>query len=215
MDKLLNQEEIINSSQSNLHPHCFSGACSVGQWPPSIITGGMDAWILYTWGIVHRDITHKVRGGEKACLLMKSHLQGAQICLSVLFVGLHLVVELLLSHPAEVVVLLQGLVQYLPLVLTLLSQLLQHQGLLGLWKVRHACYNTRSPDHLVSGKRPACNPNLFLTWFLVSSLITKTENRQTVLVMTTYYILACRLICRINVFGILATEWCCWGSGSK
>lgn len=52
--------------------------------------------------------------------------------LAVLFVDLHLVVEFLLCHLAEVVVLLQGLVEHLSLMLPLLSQLLQEQGLLRL-----------------------------------------------------------------------------------
>lgn len=49
-----------------------------------------------------------------------------------LLAQLHLVVQLLLSQPAEVVVLLQGLVKHFPLVLSLLRQLLQDLGLLDL-----------------------------------------------------------------------------------
>lgn len=81
---------------------------------------------------------------------MEPLLQGIQVGLPVLFVDLHLVVELLLSHLAEVIVLLQGLVQHLPLVVSLFRQLLQHHGLLGLRDTKDACYTTWSIGQLVS-----------------------------------------------------------------
>lgn len=54
------------------------------------------------------------------------------MCFADLPAQLHLVVELLLGQAAEVVVLLQRLVQHLPLMFPLLRQLLQHLCLLGL-----------------------------------------------------------------------------------
>ena len=65
------------------------------------------------------------------------------MCSSDLLVGLHLLVELLLGHLAEVVVLLHGLLEHLLLVLPLLSQVLQHLRLVILPAVGGHTQTTR------------------------------------------------------------------------
>lgn len=64
--------------------------------------------------------------------LLQALHQGGQVSQSVLLILLHLHLELLLGHPAEVAVLLHGLEQHLTLVLPLVSQGLQYLRLLGL-----------------------------------------------------------------------------------
>lgn len=65
-------------------------------------------------------------------LLSQSLFEGIEMSVSVLFVDLHLLDEVLLCLPAETVVLFTRLVENLLHTLALLSQLLQHEGLLGL-----------------------------------------------------------------------------------
>lgn len=65
-------------------------------------------------------------------LFLKSLQHGSQQGLTVLFVGLHLLFQLLLCVLDEVVVLLEGLLDDLSLVLSLLSQVLQQLCLLEL-----------------------------------------------------------------------------------
>lgn len=67
-----------------------------------------------------------------AHLLLQALHQCGQVSQAVLLILLHLHLELLLGHPAEVAVLLQGLEQHLTLMLPLLSQDLQYLCLLGL-----------------------------------------------------------------------------------
>ena len=63
---------------------------------------------------------------------MKAITQRSQMCLTVLFNYLHLHIELLLSHSTEVVVLFLHLLDHLTLVLTSLSNALQHHSFLTL-----------------------------------------------------------------------------------
>lgn len=65
-------------------------------------------------------------------LLLQTLHHGAQVGQPVLLALLHLHLQLLLGHPAEVAVLLHGLEEHVALVLPLLSQHPQHLGLLGL-----------------------------------------------------------------------------------
>lgn len=68
----------------------------------------------------------------RAYFLTQPLLEGTEVSLPVLLVDLHLLDEFFLRLLAEVVVLLVHLVENLLHALPLLSQLLQHQGLLGL-----------------------------------------------------------------------------------
>lgn len=67
-----------------------------------------------------------------AHLLLQTLHHGGQVGQPVLLALLHLVLELLLGHPAEVAVLLHGLEQHLALVLPLLGQGPEYLSLLEL-----------------------------------------------------------------------------------
>lgn len=77
-------------------------------------------------------LIHKLSQNGRTCFLTQPLLEGTEVGLPVLLVDLHLLDEFLLCLLAEVVVLLMCLVENLLHVLPLPSQLLQHQGLLGL-----------------------------------------------------------------------------------
>lgn len=68
-------------------------------------------------------------------LLLQTLHHGGQVGQPVLLALLHLQLELLLGHSAEVAVLLHGLEEHVALVLPLLGQHAQHLGLLGLQRV--------------------------------------------------------------------------------
>ncbi|TNN61475.1 hypothetical protein EYF80_028354 [Liparis tanakae] len=70
--------------------------------------------------------------GEYGGGVEKALHHGRQVGLSVLLVVLHLLLELLLGHAAEVAVLLHGLQQHVPLVVPLLGQGPEDLSLLGL-----------------------------------------------------------------------------------
>ena len=81
------------------------------------------------WRISHRPRAPRGRGTD---LLPQALQLGGHLRLPVLFVGLHLVGQLLFRHLAEVVVLLYRLLKHLLLVLPFLSKLLQDLSFMGL-----------------------------------------------------------------------------------
>lgn len=85
---------------------------------------------VFFWGRRHVAQNHGC--ASAAHLLLQTLHHGGQVSQSVLLILLHLQLELLLGHPAEVAVLLHGLDQHIALVLPLLSQGQKYLRLLGL-----------------------------------------------------------------------------------
>lgn len=75
-----------------------------------------------------------IQSKEITDLLFEFLIHRCHNCCAVLFVSLHLLVELLLCHLAEVVVLLHGFLLHFFFMLTLLSQVLQNLSFMVLGK---------------------------------------------------------------------------------
>lgn len=67
-------------------------------------------------------------------LLLELLIQSCHPCSAILLICLHLLIEFLLCHLAEVAVFINGLLDHFLLMLSFLSQVFQHFGLMTLTK---------------------------------------------------------------------------------